>query len=476
MQTSLGIVIDRRSMTMEMDMKPMVMARVFLTALKNKLDPRSSEGMLITSFLAVILIGTFLLALPFSHNGNMDFLKALFTSTSAVCVTGLAVVDTGTEFTLFGQVVILMLIQIGGLGVLTFATITMNILGDRLSLNSEEALQDSFLQRSAAFEFRRVFFRILKTVFIIEAAGVLLLWAGFAMSMGIASGFWPALFHSISAFCNAGFSLFSDSIVSFRNNPLILFTIMFLIIAGGIGHSVIVELWQFYLNPQKEKGYHRLSLHTRLVLITTAILIVSGTFFLFIGGMTSGESSLTEQFSGSLFQSVTARTAGFNSVDTGKLPNATLFILIILMFIGGSPASCAGGIKTTTAAIWFAKTVARIRGLKDPVIFERHIPGAITRRVGVIMTLAVGWNVAGIFILLLSERTFSMSSLVFEQISAFGTVGLSTGITPQLSATGKLWIILTMFAGRVGILTIVMSMMENRRSRIRYPQERVMIG
>jgi len=436
--------------------------------------------MLVGSFAALIAAGTVLLWLPCSQDGSVSLLDALFTSTSAVCVTGLVVVDTGTAFTPFGQIVILLLIQTGGLGVMTFAALAFQIFGRRLSLRAQSVLDDSLMQRSMANEFRTLFWRILKAVLAIEALGALLIFLGVPKN-DFWQAAWSSLFHSVSAFCNAGFSIYPDNLAGLRSHALVTGTVMVLITLGGIGHPVLVDLWNVFRARIRgtDGESRRLTLHTRVVLWTSAILVCAGTLMLFVLGSDLPGAGLGGRLSSSLFHSVSARTAGFNTVSVGQLPVASVFLLTLLMFVGGSPGSCAGGIKTTTLALWSARLWSWLRGGKSPRMFDRHISGELSRRASLIIGLAVVWNVIGVLLLSATEaagQTSGFHDVMFEQISAFGTVGLSTGLTPHLSTVGRLWIIASMFVGRLGTITLVMWFFTRRQPGIRYPEGRVMIG
>ncbi len=426
-----------------------------------------------------IILGAFLLYLPWAHHGKVGFLDALFTSTSAVCVTGLAVVDTGTEYTLFGQIIIVFLIQTGGLGIMTFAGLTFQILGRRMSLQSQAVLQDTFFQRDVAADFQHTFKTILLLTLLIETMGALLLFLFLLPNMDAGRALFSAIFHSISAFCNAGFSIRSENLMGLSGNPGILIIIMMLIVLGGLGYTVLNEVWTAVRG--RRSGLvkpRRFSMHARLVLWISSLLIFGGTLGILVFGLTPDEARWDDKVIHAMFQSVTARTAGFNSVDIGKLPQASLFVLILLMFIGGSPASSAGGVKTTTMAIWSARLKAALRGERDVHLLDRRIPWEQVGKADLLMGLAIFWNMAGVLFLLTTEARLPEGplGLVFEQISAFGTVGLSTGLTPNLSAAGKLWIIATMFVGRLGPLTIAMWAVPTQRTHVRYPKGAVMIG
>jgi trk system potassium uptake protein len=441
----------------------------------------SPQTWLVTSFAAVILLGALLLCLPWSQHGRVSFLDALFTSTSAVCVTGLTVVDTGTEFTMFGQIIIVMLIQAGGLGIMTFAGLTFQFLGRRMSLQSQAVLQDTFFQRDVGGEFKHTLSMIVMMTFVIEATGALLMWTMLLPTTDVGPALFSAIFHSVSAFCNAGFSIYPDNLIGVRGNPGILIVIMLLIIFGGLGYTVLNEAWILgrRRRPREVAGKpRRFSMHGRLVLWMSGSLILGGALGILVFGLTPNEISWPERTLNAAFQSVTARTAGFNSVDIGKLPETSLFILIVLMFIGGSPGSCAGGIKTTTTALWIARIKATLRGDRDVHLLGRRVPWQQVGRADLLVALAICWNLAGIMLLLTTEAGLPEKhlGLVFEQISAFGTVGLSTGITPNLSSVGKIWIIATMFVGRLGPLTIAMWMVPMHKAHVRYPKGTVMIG
>lgn len=452
-----------------------------LERLREGISARSPESLLVGGFGALIAVGTMLLSLPLSHRGSVGVLDALFTATSAVCVTGLVVVDTGADYTALGQVVILILIQAGGIGVMSFAALAFALIGRRLSLSSQAALSSSMLQREVASEFRGIFRRIIKFVLMAEVVGAVLIFVGMLPSRGAGHAAYSAVFHSISAFCNAGFSLYSDSLIGWRGNPVVLSTVMLLILLGGIGHPVVVDLWRKLgaARRRESSGPKRLELSSFVALSTSGVLILGGLGLLLLFGLTSGEGSWPSRLWNALFQSVTARTAGFNTVDIGALPLSSLLLIVLLMFVGGSPGSCAGGIKTTTFTLWLAKLWNLMRGGKWPRLFGRHIPGEIARRASMIIGLAVVWNLSGLLFLLATEGRspdVGMHDVLFEQVSAFGTVGLSTGLTPKLSVAGKLWIVATMFVGRLGPLTLAVWAFKRKAPGVRYPEGRIMIG
>ena len=440
------------------------------------------ETMLFGGFALLILLGAILLTTPWAaHPGKVSFVDALFTSTSAVCVTGLTVVDTGSDFTFLGQVIIVILIQLGGLGIMTFAALAFQTLGRRMSLRSQAALQETLFQKDLASQFHQAFKTIIALTLAIEGFGVIFLVFFLSQSMDPTQAIFSAIFHSVSAFCNAGFSLRSDNLVGLKDNYGVLFVIMTLITLGGLGFSVLHEIWSRLRGSsigQTNSKRRSFSLHSRVVLWVSTVLVVGGTFLLIGFGLTPDENSWVEKIVGGLFQSVTARTAGFNSVDIGRLPSASIFILIILMFIGGSPGSCAGGVKTSSVAIYCARLVAGLRGKSDVRLGDRRLSHELVSKTDILMALALFWNIIGVLILLTTESKLKVDSLslIFEQVSAFGTVGLSTGLTPNLSVYGKLWLVSTMFIGRLGPLSIALWMVPKTTVRVRYPEGTVMIG
>jgi trk system potassium uptake protein TrkH len=444
------------------------------------------ESLLVVSFGAAILLGALILRLPWAHHpGQVSFLNALFTSTSAVCVTGLTVVDTGTAFTRFGQIAIMLLIQAGGLGIMTFAALMFQFLGRRLSLRSQALLHGSFFQQDIGVNFKAMFRRILWLTAVTELVGVAALFAALLPGADhLAEALFQSVFHAVSAFCNAGFSTYKDNLVGVRHNHLFTTTVMVLIVIGGLGHTVAHEVWRrleyrFSRRQGEQADRPRLSVHSQVVLRVSGILIVVGAAGLLVLGLTATETSWGGRLAAALFQSVTARTAGFNTVDIGLLPQSSLMLLVILMFIGGSPASCAGGIKTTAFAISWAELRARVLGESEVRLMDRRIPTETLWRVSLLIRLALLWNIAGVMLLLVTEGGrpgMGLERVLFEQISAFGTVGLSTGITDKLSAPGKLWIIATMFVGRLGPLTMAMWFFTPKPGHVRHPEGKVMIG
>jgi trk system potassium uptake protein TrkH len=447
------------------------------------------EALLCATFAALIIAGAAGLALPIAHAPGQWVapLDALFTATSAVCVTGLITVDTPVAFSRTGLTLILLLIQLGGLGIMTFTALAAQIFRWKLSFSSHVAWQSTFFDSETRLDLHRSVRVILLATFAFETGGTLLIWRGLPRD-DTAGGLFEAMFHAVSAFCNAGFSVRSANAMAYRDAPLILFTLMALITLGGLGYTVLLEslqrCWRWI--RRRRDGAVLWTLHARIVLVTSAILSFGGAVVLAAFGLTPSEDSVGARLLHGLFQSVSARTAGFNSVDIGALPLPALLILIALMFVGGSPGSCAGGIKTTCAAVWSARIRARLAGRSEVTLFERRIPHEIVRRAALVISVVTLWNLVGILLLALSESghhpALRLEQLIFEQISAFATCGLSAnaGATVSLSAEftpiGKLWIIATMYLGRVGPLTLALAVLKPPRQLYAYPSERVMIG
>ncbi|AMA09858.1 MULTISPECIES: TrkH family potassium uptake protein [Cyanophyceae] len=434
-------------------------------------------------FLGAILLGTLLLMLPFSTaSGEWNSpLVALFTSTSAVCVTGLIVVDTGTAFSNFGQGVILLLIQLGGLGYMTLSTFLMLLLGRRFDLAQKFAIKESFDQPYNQGT-RNLIRSIIATTLIGELTGIFLLFGRFSRDFDPGEGLWLAIFHSISAWNNAGFSLFADSLVGYQNSLLVNGAISGLIIFGGIGYEAIIEmyLWLRHRLQRKSRRF-TFSLNFEVVTSTTFWLLGLGTVaFLFVewanpttfAGMSWGDKAIA-----AWFQSVTTRTAGFNSIDIGKLSTAGLFITMGLMFIGASPSGTGGGIKTTTINILANCTKSVLYGQTRVTVFDREIAQSIVfKAIAVVFGSATVITIATA-IISISNPEIELIAILFEVISAFATVGLSTGITASLSAVGQLTLIATMYCGRVGVLLLMSAIVgEITPRRISYPEENLLVG
>ncbi len=447
-----------------------------------KLHP---NHVVIGAFLCVIVAGTVLLCLPLSASGQrVPVIDALFTCTSAVCVTGLSVVDIGSRFSLFGQIVTIVLIQVGGLGITTFSTFFVFLTGGRMSLRGRGVVETTLTQFPLG-NMGQLLLRVLLVTAVIEAAGAALLYP--ALTPGVRDGYFPvftAVYHSVSAFCNAGFSLYRTNLEAYVGSPVVSLVIGGLIILGGLGFVVLSEVWDHTFKRGQTR--RRLSLHARVVLTVTVVLLVAGTLvFLLLernnalAGLPFGTKVLA-----SFFQATTPRTAGFNTVPLGLCANATLFFTIMLMFIGASPGSCAGGIKTTSFAVIIGLALSKLRGNADVNLFRRRVPDQVVSNAISVAFFAAVMLIIVIMLLSVTEVALQKAypgddfiALAFEATSAFGTVGLSTGVTPTLSVTGKLLIIILMMVGRLGPLTITIALAARElKPRFRYAPESVMIG
>jgi trk system potassium uptake protein TrkH len=445
---------------------------------------RSPARTAIAAFALLIIIGTILLMLPAASKGErLGCVDALFTSTSAVCVTGLTVVDTGSTFSLFGQSIILILIQIGGLGIMTMSTLFVMLAGRRPGLAGQIVVQDAFTHSR-----ERNILSILKDVFlltgVIEGVGIVIMFLIFLPGNSVQGALYLSIFHSISAFCNAGFSVFSNSFVTYRENWALNLVLSLLIMSGGIGFLVLSELKRKF--SVKRRTLSQLSLHSKIVLSTTLILIVSGMVLILCMEWhnTLAPLSISGRFLSAFFQSVTARTAGFNTLPIGNMANETLFLMMLLMFIGASPGSCGGGIKTTSLAPLVALGLSRFQGHERPQLFKRSISAAsVGKAVSVVMLSAMVVCI-GIMLLLMTEagdepHTQSRGQFLevcFEVVSAFGTVGLSTGITGWFSEMGKIILSIVMFVGRLGPLVVGVAVSRDTAARYYYAEESIMVG
>lgn len=453
------------------------MGKIAFKSKNNKIHNLSPTRIIVFSFIGLILTGSFLLWLPISSQSgqNVRYIDALFTATSASCVTGLIIADTATQWTLFGQIVILSLIQAGGLGIATLATFFSVLLGRRVGLKRMLLVQESINH----FSFEGII-KLLRSVvlatFVIEFIGALMLSISFVPRFG-PRGIYMALFHSISAFCNAGFDLMGEynSLIGYNNDPIVVYTTASLIIIGGIGFIVWKDLYEF----RKNKSFY---LHTKVVLIATAMLIVSGSvfFFSFEGNnpATMGSMSFFEKLNASIFHSVTCRTAGFNSIPIGDMRDISKVGSIILMFIGAAPGSTAGGIKVTTISVVIMTIVSQVKGLDQTIILKRRVPHYVVDKSLAIIGLSAV-IVISVATAILEIENGVFIDVLFEATSAFGTVGLSTGITPFLHGMSKLLLIITMFLGRVGPLSfaIALALRSNKKDLDTiYPEGKIVVG
>lgn len=444
----------------------------------------STVQIITVGFLFIILFGAGILSLPISSNNGQftNFVDSLFTATSAVCVTGLVVLDTATHWNLFGKVVIISLIQIGGLGFMTIATMISLIRGKKINLKERLLIQESLNQidLSGIVNLTR---QIILMVFAIETIGGLILSIGFIPRLGFVRGLAYGFFHSISAFCNAGFDLMGSisgqfsSLTSLYDNSLIIMTISILIILGGLGYPVI-------LDALHNRKFKKLNIHSKLVIISTIILLLIGFVFIFAieynNSDTLGNMDMKGKLLSSIFQTTTLRTAGFNSIDLSLTKEPTIFLMVILMLIGASPASTGGGIKTTTIAVLFLTVKDYLCGKDEIHIFERSISYNNIKKAMVIFFIAIFIFIVGTLALSITNPQFSLIECVFEVMSAYATVGLSIGGSANLNVIGKFIIMLLMFLGRVGSLTIFTAILSiniaKEDKNIRRPKGKIIIG
>lgn len=416
---------------------------------KDKLNP---PQVLALGFLSLILIGSILLNLPIasSSGSSIGYVNSLFTSASAVCVTGLTVLNTARDFTPFGQVIIITLIQFGGLGIMTLATVGYIIMGKKISFKERLMIKEQ-LNTESIQGIVKLTKKVIGYTFFLEMMGSLLLALRFVPMFGFQKGLAFSMFHAISAYCNAGFDIFGDSLIIFQNDYYVLLILSLLIILGGLGFTVYADLLA------KDK-LRKLTLHSKAVLIMTGSLLIIGTlsFLLFESSNpgTLGSMNFPSRLANSFFQSVSPRTAGFYSVDMSKIRETTIFSTIMLMFIGGSPGSTAGGIKTTTFACLLLTTISVVKGEEDVNCLNRRLPFETIKRAVSIFLIGLAIVFSTAIILTITDSSLKFINLLFESTSAFGTVGLTTGITDKLSTLGRLVITLTMYIGRVGPLTM----------------------
>ncbi len=439
------------------------------TPLGRRLPPPAALALLYLSF---IVLGAALLWLPVSNTGGLSLAEAVFTSTSAVTVTGLAVVDTGSAFTSFGQAVILVLIQVGGLGLMTFAMLLLSVLGIPLGMPQRMILREDLNQASVS-DLTSLVRVILVVALACELVGMVLLSFVFVPHSGWAAGVWQALFHSVSSFNNAGFSLFPDSLMGWVGNPVINIVIPLLFLLGGLGFVVVADIRQ-------SRVWHRLTLHSRLMIVGTVALSAFG-FVMFAAlewrnpGTLGGLPTTGARLWASWFQAVTPRTAGFNTIDTGAMHHSTTLLTMVLMLIGGGSTSTAGGIKVTTVAVLLIATVAFFRRQTAISAFGRSLGVEEVMKVMALTTVSIVVVLTGIFVISISHDG-EFIDLVFEVTSAFGTAGLSRGATAELDGIGRTLIMLMMFLGRVGPLTLGFFLATRSVPRVRYPRGQIHLG
>lgn len=443
-------------------------------------------NLVLVTFLVAIAVGTVLLKLPLATTtGAVSWVDALFMATSAICVTGLTVMDPGSRFSLFGQCVLLFLIQIGGLGVMTISVALFQWIGRGISIRQRLAMQELFAAAP-----RKDIFNLVKSIILFtfgaELVGAICLTICWIREFGFFKSFYYAVFHSVAAFCNAGFSLFPDSLIRYSDHIVINLAIAVLIIIGGIGFPVLYDLQCWF--KSKKRSRFRLSIQTKTVLWTSLLLIAGGSLmYAFLERKTLGASpSWSHRILVPFFQSITCRTAGFNTVDISSLREATLAVMIFLMFFGASPGSCGGGVKTTTLALLIAFTISRVRHGRRVNLFRKSLPGDTIARAISLILVSIAIVCLVLFMLLMGDPvtgyepagvTHSFIGFFFETISAFGTVGLSMGVTPELNTWGKSWIILIMIIGRVGVLTFSYIIVgAGKPEGVEYAEENMMVG
>jgi len=476
-----------------------VVAKLCRTSVNLAASGKNPTQTLIASFLVLIVSGAGLLMLPAASapgKPSLSFVDALFTATSATCVTGLIVKDTGRDFGVMGQVVILTLIQLGGLGIVVFGAVFALLLGQALSLRESVAMQDLLSASTLSRIGNMIAFIFVGTILIeaVGAASLFHMWAS-----GVQHRWFCSIFHSVSAFCNAGFSLFKTSFVEYNRSWQVYVVICPLIILGGLGFSVLYDLANIaadrvnrFCKKRFSKRYRfamqapkRMRLQTKIVLTVSASLILLGALGIFVfdryaAGPTAGAGRpVIDRIAGALFQSITARTAGFNTVDISAMSASGRFVLILLMFIGGSPGGTAGGIKTVTLAVVVGTAVAALRRRQEVEMFRRSVRVVVVGRAVTVTLLFVMVLFAGTLALSVSEnsRGFTMSDIMFEAASALGTVGLTTGITSFLTTAGKLTIITMMLIGRLGPMTLLAALTFNLKpAKYNYPDEAIMVG
>lgn len=459
-----------------------------LNKLLDRLKNISASRIILLGFLSVIFIGSILLSLPIATKSGeaTPYVDALFTATTSVCVTGLVTVNTLAHWSFFGHIVILLLIQFGGLGFVAVMTAMILALGKKVSLKERILIQEaySFNKLSGMVNFIK---KVLIGTLTVEAIGAIFYMFQFIPELGVARGIWVSIFNAISAFCNAGIDIIGEySLVPYVHNPLINIVTMVLIVSGGIGFTVWWDLIRVgKLVKEKKiplkKMLSRLTLHSKIVLTTTISLIIGGAIFIFVleynNTGTIGTFSFLDKIQASFFQSVTLRTAGFATLPQENLRDDTSLICIILMFIGGSPVGTAGGIKTVTIAVLFATVMSVVRGSKSVVIYNRRVSGEIVKKSLAIICITLFLLLSATIILNITEARADFMTCFYEVASALGTVGLSKNLTPYLTTIGKIIIICTMYMGRVGPITMAVGFhVKNKKTLVEFPEEDLLVG
>lgn len=433
---------------------------------------------ILLSFMVVTILGGILLSLPISmrYGKSVKLIDGFFIATSAICVTGLSSIDIGSVYNIFGQMVILVLIQLGGLGVITFTSVIIIMISKKIGYYTKKIVQED-INIDTTFKIEEYVKKVILSVIVIEFIGTVILFFEFIKKFGFLKAVYYSFFHSVSAFCNAGFSLFSDNLYGFKNSFIINMTIPLLIFLGGIGFSTILNCYNVLRKKEK-----RLTSTTKLSIKISIFLVIIGMvamFFLeYSNKSTIGNLSFGQKLEASFFQSVTTRTAGFNTISILGLKRSTSLLFVILMFIGASPGSTGGGIKTTTIGLIILGTLATLKN-KDTIEYDkRSVSWRIYSKAITVLFISLIYTTICIFLLILFERNKNLLDLVFEVFSAFGTVGLSRNLTPSLADISKFILIVTMFVGRVGPLTIALALSKSnlKKGRYTYPQENILIG
>ena len=433
---------------------------------------------ILLSFMVVTILGGSLLSLPISmrYGKSVKLIDGFFIATSAICVTGLSSIDIGSVYNIFGQMVILVLIQLGGLGVITFTSVIIIMISKKIGYYTKKIVQED-INIDTTFKIEEYVKKVIFSVIIIEFIGTVILFFEFIKKFGFLKAVYYSFFHSVSAFCNAGFSLFSDNLYGFKNSFIINMTIPLLIFLGGIGFSTILNCYNVLRKKEK-----RLTSTTKLSIKISIFLVIIGMVAMFIleysNKSTIGNLSFGQKLEASFFQSVTTRTAGFNTISILGLKRSTSLLFVILMFIGASPGSTGGGIKTTTIGLIILGTLATLKN-KDTIEYDkRSVSWRIYSKAITVLFISLIYTTICVFLLILFERNKNLLDLVFEVFSAFGTVGLSRNLTPSLADISKFILIVTMFVGRVGPLTIALALSKSnlKKGRYTYPQENILIG
>lgn len=433
---------------------------------------------ILLSFMVVTILGGILLSLPISmrYGKSVKLIDGFFIATSAICVTGLSSIDIGSVYNIFGQMVILVLIQLGGLGVITFTSVIIIMISKKIGYYTKKIVQED-INIDTTFKIEEYVKKVIFSVIIIEFIGTVILFFEFIKKFGFLKAVYYSFFHSVSAFCNAGFSLFSDNLYGFKNSFIINMTIPLLIFLGGIGFSTILNCYNVLRKKEK-----RLTSTTKLSIKISIFLVITGMVAMFIleysNKSTIGNLSFGQKLEASFFQSVTTRTAGFNTISILGLKRSTSLLFVILMFIGASPGSTGGGIKTTTIGLIILGTLATLKN-KDTIEYDkRSVSWRIYSKAITVLFISLIYTIICVFLLILFERNKNLLDLVFEVFSAFGTVGLSRNLTPSLADISKFILIVTMFVGRVGPLTIALALSKSnlKKGRYTYPQENILIG